>query len=137
VTRTLLQGYPHSFIEKHWDAMYYGLRCPAPVNISPFFALEDDKDAAKMTQTARAAAFVSGFTKWTRMVLAGDLSQDKDMCSNTFPKHFSSAKVRTHRTSTAPSVRLAVLLCWKEAGGLVLTRKWKTGGGGGAMMADS
>jgi hypothetical protein len=30
--------------------MYYGLRCPAPVNISPFFALEDDKDAVKMTQ---------------------------------------------------------------------------------------
>jgi hypothetical protein len=74
--------------------MYYGLRCPAPVNISPFFALEDDKDASKMAQTARAAAFVSGFTKWTRMVLAGELSQDKDMCSNTFPKHFSSAKVR-------------------------------------------
>jgi hypothetical protein len=46
-----------------------------------------------VAQTARAAAFVSGFTKWSRMVLAGELSQDKDMCSNTFPKHFSSAKV--------------------------------------------
>eukprot|EP00976_Prorocentrum_cordatum_P068029 1178967-Prorocentrum_minimum.AAC.1 len=26
-------GYPYTYIQKHWDDMYNGLRCPAPVNI--------------------------------------------------------------------------------------------------------
>lgn len=87
------EGYPFSFIEKHWDVMYNGLRCPAPVNISPFFAINDEKDAKDMVQCARAAKFVHGFTRWTRKVLAGELEQDKDMCSHAYPKHFSSAKI--------------------------------------------
>lgn len=86
-------GYPYSFIERAWDEMYYGLRCTAPVNISPFFAITDEKDASKMVQTTRAATFISGFTRWSRKMLAGNMEPDKDMCSHAYPKHFSSAKI--------------------------------------------
>eukprot|EP00959_Pyramimonas_sp_CCMP1952_P309642 6479988-Pyramimonas_sp.AAC.1 len=32
-------SYPYSYIEECWDKMYYGLRCPAPINFSPYFAV--------------------------------------------------------------------------------------------------
>lgn len=87
------EGYPFSFIEKSWDGMYYGDRSPAPVNFSPFFAIADEKNVADMSQLTRAAKFIYGFTLWSRMILAGKLEPDKNMCSMAYPKHFSSAKI--------------------------------------------
>lgn len=90
------EGYPYSYIQKHWDDMYLGLRCPEPVNVSPFFKIADAGDLAK-GQTRRAAEFVCGFTRWTRKVLNGTLEPDLDgkgnpQCNTSFSLMFSSSK---------------------------------------------
>eukprot|EP00239_Pterosperma_sp_CCMP1384_P010159 CAMPEP_0197863696 /NCGR_PEP_ID=MMETSP1438-20131217/41359_1 /TAXON_ID=1461541 /ORGANISM="Pterosperma sp., Strain CCMP1384" /LENGTH=655 /DNA_ID=CAMNT_0043481695 /DNA_START=110 /DNA_END=2077 /DNA_ORIENTATION=- len=91
-------GYPYSYIQPHWDAMYLGLRCPGPIHMSPFFKLTDDPNPEKMDQTGRAAAFIHGFAKWTRKILASELEPDLDpkgnpLCSTAFGLMYSSAKV--------------------------------------------
>ncbi|KAK3253883.1 hypothetical protein CYMTET_36882 [Cymbomonas tetramitiformis] len=89
------KGYPYSYIEKHWDDMYLGLRCCNPVYVSPFFKIVD----LPGTQTERAAAFVHSFAKWTRKVLDGKLEADvvgkeaTPLCSSAFSLMFSSAKI--------------------------------------------
>eukprot|EP00240_Pyramimonas_obovata_P002968 CAMPEP_0118923536 /NCGR_PEP_ID=MMETSP1169-20130426/2020_1 /TAXON_ID=36882 /ORGANISM="Pyramimonas obovata, Strain CCMP722" /LENGTH=625 /DNA_ID=CAMNT_0006864543 /DNA_START=30 /DNA_END=1907 /DNA_ORIENTATION=+ len=82
-------SYPFSFIEECWDKMYYGERCPAPINFSPYFAVT----GLKGSQTSNAAMFAHSFTKWTQRVLKGELAQDAGACSYGFPKHIGSAKV--------------------------------------------
>eukprot|EP00854_Cymbomonas_tetramitiformis_P005265 gene5265-6400_t len=115
------EGYPNSFIEEHWDNMYNGLRCPQPVNVSPYFGISDEKDPAAMGQSLRAAQFVHSFTKWTRKVLGGTLEADGGpaprpfMCSSAFQKMFSSAKL--------PKAGMDELVCYPEATNVVVLCK--------------
>ena len=44
VTEDGIAGYPYSYIERHWDDMYLGLRCPVPVNINPYYLLNPISD---------------------------------------------------------------------------------------------
>eukprot|EP00854_Cymbomonas_tetramitiformis_P011450 gene11450-13533_t len=56
--------YPHSYIEGVQEDTHNRLRCPAPVNLSPFFGI--DPPASVEGQLPRAAAFIHSFVKWTR-----------------------------------------------------------------------
>lgn len=82
-------AYPYSFIEADWDSMYYGLRCPQPINFNPYFAITGLSGG----QVSNAAKFVHSFTKWSVRVLKGELPPDAGNCSYGFPKHIGSAKV--------------------------------------------
>jgi len=64
------EGYPYSYIQKHWDDMYLTIRCSHPVNVSPYFKLVDDPSKG---QFRRAAEFALAYVRWTRKILAGAL----------------------------------------------------------------
>jgi len=83
------EGYPYSWLQGFWDEMYNGLRDPAPINVAPFFAIEDQGQG-----TLACARFALAFCKWSRKVLAGKLEPDAVPLDMTaMGKLFSSAKI--------------------------------------------
>ena len=90
-------GYPHSYIEKLWDDMYFGDRSFHPVYFSPFFKIIDTPDPKDMKQTERAAKFVHGFARWTRKVVDGEFEEDmagkQGLCTSSVGLMFNSAKI--------------------------------------------
>ena len=66
--------YPYSYIEKHWDDMYLGSRCPLPININPGYSLSDDPSdmAAAEPQAYRAAKFILSTFRWQKDLMDGD-----------------------------------------------------------------
>ena len=102
------EGYPFSYIQKHWDDMYLGLRCPEPVFMNPTFKLADDADASK-THLRRAAEFTTSFVKWSRKLLDGTFEPDlvgkgpATQCSSSFQLMFASSKTPQYVLPRAPS----------------------------------
>lgn len=47
---------PTSWLEGWWDTMYRELRCPTPINVNPFFVIEDHP--ADMTQVCKYFKFI-------------------------------------------------------------------------------
>ena len=109
------EGYPFSYIQKHWDDMYLGLRCPEPVFMNPTFKLADDADASK-THLRRAAEFTTSFVKWSRKLLDGTFEPDlvgkgpATQCSSSFQLMFASSKTPQYVLPRAPSPPLTRLL---------------------------
>ena len=67
------KGYPHSYLEKYWDAMYLELRCPSMINVNPHYVMAD---SPAQTQLSRAAGFASGIARWWTKVTSGSLEPD-------------------------------------------------------------
>ncbi|ORC90196.1 putative carnitine/choline acetyltransferase [Trypanosoma theileri] len=73
-------GYPYSYIEPIWDAMYLNNRAPLPVNTNPGILAKNIKHAGD-TQAGVAAAVVYNIAKWIQRVIkegleVGELKQD-------------------------------------------------------------
>jgi hypothetical protein len=80
------QGYPYTFVEKHWDDMYLELRCPLPININPGFSFRDDPalQNAPNAQSLRVARFVAAMFRWQRRLM--DCSLDPTHVSSQTPQ---------------------------------------------------
>ncbi|KAH9598821.1 Choline/carnitine acyltransferase domain [Trypanosoma melophagium] len=73
-------GYPYSYIEPIWDAMYLSNRAPLPVNTNPGILAKKLKNAGD-TQAGVAAAIVYNIAKWLQLLVnegleVGELKQD-------------------------------------------------------------
>jgi len=89
-------SYPHSYIEKYWDEMYYGGRWPLMVHVNPFFLFHDDKNEMK-NPCLRVAKFSVSLVRWWRKVVDGRLEPDLDggkpSCSNQYGQVFGVERV--------------------------------------------
>jgi len=68
-----------SWLEGLWDSMYLDLRCPLPINVSPFIILHDWKDsnASLDPQIGRAANLIGSVARFHLMIQNGTLPQDR------------------------------------------------------------
>jgi hypothetical protein len=72
------EGYPYTYVEKHWDDMYLDLRCPLPINVSPGFSYRDDATIVNTpnAQSRRVARFVSSFFRFQKNLIEGGLEPE-------------------------------------------------------------
>ena len=79
-------GYPHSYIEKYWDDMYLGLRCPLSVHVAPGYGLRPDADCGTDRALLRLAKFISATFRWQRKSLSGHMEPDAGLGCMSFLK---------------------------------------------------
>lgn len=57
------KGYPHSYIEKLWDDMYFEGRWSLPINSNPYLALKPPPEHAVSAASSEDAQ-IMGATRW-------------------------------------------------------------------------
>lgn len=77
-------GYPNSYIEKYWDDMYLGLRCPLSVHVAPGYGLRPDADCGTDRAMLRLAKFISATFLWQQKSLAGHMEPDQALGCMSF-----------------------------------------------------
>jgi hypothetical protein len=77
-------GYPHSYIEKYWDDMYLGLRCPLSVHVAPGYGLRPDADCKTDRALLRLAKFITATFRWQQKSLAGQMEPDASLGCMSF-----------------------------------------------------
>ena len=89
--------YPHSYIEALWNDMYLGGRYPLMIHTNPFYVIKDEENPVEMSQTRRAARFISSSMRWWTKVKLGllepDMDRDKPMCMSQFGLNFGLARL--------------------------------------------
>jgi carnitine O-acetyltransferase len=86
---------PTSWLEGWWDTMYLTIRDPLPVNVNPFFIMQDDPE--RRSQVARAAGLANACAKFQRLVRTGRLTPDMEKTTpldmSQYTKLFAAARI--------------------------------------------
>ncbi|ELR24147.1 Choline/Carnitine oacyltransferase superfamily protein [Acanthamoeba castellanii str. Neff] len=86
---------PTSWLEGWWDTMYLTIRDPLPVNVNPFFIMQDDPE--RRSQVARAAGLANACAKFQRLVRTGQLKPDMEKTTpldmSQYTKLFAAARI--------------------------------------------
>eukprot|EP01114_Cavostelium_apophysatum_P017198 TRINITY_DN5051_c0_g1_i1.p1 TRINITY_DN5051_c0_g1~~TRINITY_DN5051_c0_g1_i1.p1 ORF type:complete len:602 (-),score=148.21 TRINITY_DN5051_c0_g1_i1:37-1842(-) len=84
-----------SWLEGWWDAMYLEYRDPLPINMNPFFALEDNPKVT--SQTTRAANLIFSSLKFYQRIVSNRIEPDKDrgkpLCMTQYGRLFSTTRI--------------------------------------------
>jgi len=87
-------GYPYSYVERYWDDMYLGLRCPLSVHVAPGYGLRPDADCVKDRAMLRLAKFISATFLWQQKALAGLMAPDQAFgCMSFIGRLLGTARV--------------------------------------------
>eukprot|EP00948_MAST-09A_sp_MAST-9A-sp1_P001154 g1154.t1 len=109
-----------SYVEEFWDDAYLVPRTPLPLNVNPFFVLEDDPTPARNNRCSRAASLTLSTLKFASAVRLGTLSPDlvrgkTKLCMSQFKKLFSTFRLpgkdfdTTHTAASKQSKHIVVL----------------------------
>ncbi|GMI44364.1 hypothetical protein TrCOL_g1294 [Triparma columacea] len=85
-------GYPHSYIESHWDDMYLGGRWSLPINSNPFYLLCGSKTCDAPDSYSNTGSIVSSMLRWGRKVRDYGLEVDGG-CMSSFPYMVGGCRV--------------------------------------------
>jgi hypothetical protein len=93
------EGYPYSYVEKHWDDMYLELRSPISVHVNVGYSLRNDKDTNKPNaQSVRVSKFLISTFKWQRKLMLGLCEGEKGgpFCMSQLGRLLGTSRIPTY-----------------------------------------
>jgi len=110
------EGYPYSYVEKHWDDMYLELRSPITVHVNVGYSLADDVDSHKPNaQALRVAKFLISTFKFQRKLMSGMCESEPGgpFCMSQLGRLLGTSRIPTYgrdRLRYTPDAKHIVVL---------------------------
>lgn len=86
-----------NFVDEFWSDAYFVPECPLPINVNPYFLLEEDPTPGRNDQVGRASSLVYSALRFVGELwnnsLRPDVVKGTPLCMSQYPKLFGTARI--------------------------------------------